>query len=592
METKSPIPGFSTADQRDLLLGNPAGAVSLAPDSVWYSADANTTPMLEAQDASTTGTKWGPSGTFGSTGGTVSWSIAGAGLTNQTGQSFFTGQTVALSNFLPADFATQITNAFAAWAQVANISFVQVADSGGNFGVGTTGNIRIGGGFIDGFSANGSVVGRAFFPPSGGTANAVATNGDLIFDSGDAGHWNDALLFATALHEIGHTLGLNHVPQNNPLAVMNPTLHIGLPLQPDDIAGVQSIYGPASQPLSDAPHTFTYISGHMTFVGGSGIDTLDLSGFSHATLINLNVSGTQVFTTDASTLSQGSWRSIVDLTSVENIVGANANTTFYGDTHNNTFTYVGGHDVFGGGGGTDTLDLSGFNSAAVLINLSVGGNNVATTDAPTLQTGAWRALVDVTNAQNVIGADSNTTFFGNTHNNTFTYVGGHDVFDGGGGTDTLDLSGFGSGAVLVNLTIGGNNVATTDAPTLQTGAWRPLVDATGVENVILSQGNTTFYGDTRDNVVTAEGGDHFLVGGGGSDTFIFHTNFAHDTIYDFAPGDLIQFDHSQFADFAAILAHTADDGQGNATIAYDASHSLTLNHVLRADLVTTEFLIA
>ena len=38
--------------------------------------------------------------------------------------------------------------------------------------------------------------------------------------------------------------------------------------------------------------------------------------------------------------------------------------------------------------------------------------------------------------------------------------------------------------------------------------------------------------------------------------------------------------------------HTADDGQGNATIAYDASHSLTLDHVLRADLVTTEFLIA
>ena len=40
------------------------------------------------------------------------------------------------------------------------------------------------------------------------------------------------------------------------------------------------------------------------------------------------------------------------------------------------------------------------------------------------------------------------------------------------------------------------------------------------------------------------------------------------------------------------MAHTADDGQGNATIAYDASHSLTLDHVLRADLVTTEFLIA
>jgi hypothetical protein len=120
------------------------------------------------EDFATTGTKWGPSGTFGTTGGTVTWSIASAGWTNQTGQSFFTGQTVDLSSFLPADFVTQIGHAFAAWAQFANISFVQEADGGGNCGAGATGDIRIGGGFIDGFSASGSVVGRAFFPPTGG----------------------------------------------------------------------------------------------------------------------------------------------------------------------------------------------------------------------------------------------------------------------------------------------------------------------------------------------------------------------------------------------------------------------------------------
>ena len=476
--------------------------------------------MLEPQDFVTTGTKWGPSGTFGTTGGTVTWSLTGAGLTNQTGQSFFTGQTVALSRFLPADFTTQITNAFAAWAQVANISFVQVADGGGNFGVGTTGNIRVGGGFIDGFSASGSVLGRAFFPPSGGGPNAVPTNGDLVFDSGDIGHWTDALLFATALHEIGHSLGLDHVPQDNPTAVMNPTLHIGLPLQPDDIAGIQAIYGPANNSVGqiDDPHTFIYTSGHMTFVGGNGVDTLDLSGFVRATLINLNVSGTQVYTTDASTLSQGAWRSIVDLTSVENIIGANANTTFYGDNHDNTFTYVGGHDVFDGGGGSDTLDLSRFSSTAVLVNLSVGGNNVATTDAPTLQSGAWRALVDVTGAQNVIDSNSDTTFYGDNHDNIFTYVGGHDVFDGGGGTDTLDLSRFSSAAVLVNLNVGGNNVATTDAPTLQSGAWRALVDVTGAQNVIDSNSNITFYGDNHDNTFTYVGGHDVFDGGGGSDT--------------------------------------------------------------------------
>jgi hypothetical protein len=213
-----------------------------AVDSLWYIADPNVlAPAEQYGEFATTGGKWGASPTFGTSGGTVTWSIAGAGLTNQTGQTFFTGSTVAMSSFLPADFVTQITNAFAQWSAVANIDFVQVADGGGNFGIGTAGNIRIGGGFIDGFNSNGSVVGRGFFPPSG-TANASASNGDIIVDSGD--HWDDALLFAVVLHEIGHTLGLDHSPQNNPVAVMNPTVHLGLPLQPDDIAGIQAVYGP------------------------------------------------------------------------------------------------------------------------------------------------------------------------------------------------------------------------------------------------------------------------------------------------------------------------------------------------------------
>ena len=101
-------------------------------------------------DAYLSGGKWGPSGAVGTSGGTVTWSITGAGLTYQPGNystfPFFTGSSVTLSNFLPADYVTQISNAFAAWSAVSNINFVQVADGGGNFGVGTTANIRIGGG--------------------------------------------------------------------------------------------------------------------------------------------------------------------------------------------------------------------------------------------------------------------------------------------------------------------------------------------------------------------------------------------------------------------------------------------------------------
>ena len=189
----------------------------------------------------TTGGKWGPSSTFGTPGGIVTWSIAGAGFTNATGQTFFTGTSVSPSSFLPADFLAQIKAALAQWSQVANVTFVQVADGGGNAGVGATADIRIFGGFIDGAIAGGSILGRAFFPSTGGVAPAA---GDVVFDSGEnAGTWTSQLLAAVALHEFGHSLGLDHVPQDSPVAVMNPSVHIGLPLQQDDINGIQTVYG-------------------------------------------------------------------------------------------------------------------------------------------------------------------------------------------------------------------------------------------------------------------------------------------------------------------------------------------------------------
>ena len=140
METKGPMPGSATVDRENRLFADsPSGEVSLGPDLVSYSEAASSATLLEPQDFSTSGTKWGPSGTLGTMGGTVTWSIASAGWANQTGQSFFTGHTVDLSSFLPADFLTQITDAFAAWAQVANINFEQVTDGGGDFGVGDPG---------------------------------------------------------------------------------------------------------------------------------------------------------------------------------------------------------------------------------------------------------------------------------------------------------------------------------------------------------------------------------------------------------------------------------------------------------------------
>ena len=52
------------------------------------------------------------------------------------------------------------------------------------------------------------------------------------------------------------------------------------------------------------------------------------------------------------------------------------------------------------------------------------------------------------------------------------------------------------------------------------------------------------------------------------------------------PGeDIVQFDHTVFADVASVMAHAANDGLGNAIIAADASNSVVLQNVTLATLL-------
>jgi hypothetical protein len=76
------------------------------------------------------------------------------------------------------------------------------------------------------------------------------------------------------------------------------------------------------------------------------------------------------------------------------------------------------------------------------------------------------------------------------------------------------------------------------------------------------------------------------IGPNGSDTFVFAANFGHETITNFHPDtDVIEIDHTVFADFQALLAATHDDGHGNAVIAANPNDSITVKNVTVAQLV-------
>ena len=83
--------------------------------------------------------KWGPSGTAGTTGGIVTWSIMAGGLVADFDN---VGLTADMSVF-GLDHVNIIKAAFAAWSAVANIKFVQVQDNGGSGSTQYVSDIRI-----------------------------------------------------------------------------------------------------------------------------------------------------------------------------------------------------------------------------------------------------------------------------------------------------------------------------------------------------------------------------------------------------------------------------------------------------------------
>jgi VCBS repeat-containing protein len=70
------------------------------------------------------------------------------------------------------------------------------------------------------------------------------------------------------------------------------------------------------------------------------------------------------------------------------------------------------------------------------------------------------------------------------------------------------------------------------------------------------------------------------------DAFVFAANFGNVTLTNFNPAtDVIEIDHTVFADFQALLAATQDDGNGNSVITADPHDTITIKNVTVAQLI-------
>ncbi|WP_310468727.1 M10 family metallopeptidase C-terminal domain-containing protein, partial [Sphingomonas sp.] len=213
-------------------------------------------------------------------------------------------------------------------------------------------------------------------------------------------------------------------------------------------------------------------------------------------------------------------------------------TTRTGDTSygfsNNTDRYIYGSTLNAAvtifdNGGIDTLDYSGSN-ADQLINLN-----------PETYSNVGIGVGNLTIARGVVienasSGGANDRLIGNSANNVFSAGAGHNIIDGGGGSDTAI---FLDSGVTVSLAISGpQNTRTLGSDTL-----------ISIENLVGWHDGDTLTGNAGANTIDGGGGPDTLRGGDGDD--VIFGGYGHDYI-----------DGGNGTDTASF----ADDGNGGVVV--------------------------
>jgi serralysin len=305
--------------------------------------------------------------------------------------------------------------------------------------------------------------------------------------------------FATYIHEIGHALGLDHMGAYNgsglapddATSYQDSTVYsimsyfgpswgnsvangLGLVAWADWVGADGKLYDPQTPMLNDILTMQTFYGADLTTRTGNttygfnstlaavdggiydftqnahpilciydagGNDTIDLSGYSTASNLDLNAGAFS----DANSMTKNI--SIAYTAVIENGTTGAGNDTLTGNSVANILNGGGGDDTFNGGGGGDTFiggigtDTVTYASEAAGLTIDMATPGSSTGNAQGDSFNSIEKVIGSGFIDNISGTSGNETIDGGVGNDVLNGRGGNDAIIGGSGTDTVVFSG-------------------------------------------------------------------------------------------------------------------------------------------------------
>jgi len=451
---------------------------------------------------------------------------------------------------------TAVANALATWSAVANVRFVQVADTGDNSG----GQIRFG----QNDQNTSSAALTSPWTVNGKLDHAyVLVNNDSYYNNsgkyqGNYDFTSGSYATLTLVHEIGHALGFKHpgnynaggggtagpylpsTTDSNDYTVMsynNGTLSQNYKSsnytfanspQLYDIQAIQYIYGAnTTYHVGNDTYSFNQSTIPTCVWDAGGTNTFDFSACYSQVYINLNAG------TFSQTKPNANNVSIAYGVTIQNAVGGSGGGTIVGNAAGDHLTGGGGHYIFIPGGGTTAIDgtssgvndLVQFSGPKSQYAISLTGGTVTV-----IETGGNQAdgTVTATNVSQLQFTDT-TIAVSSLQSATRLSAAAAAALGASPGMVTVSdsaanvLANLGS---LETLAAAGNlsTIALTDAstPTMTIGAATAVADLHALR-AIAGAINLVELGSPGNDSFIAHAGTATITGGGGHDSVTFQS---------------------------------------------------------------------